>query len=129
MDLTAIRKGLAERCVDCVVSAHHFEPGMIAGFPTAFVEMPEGESIAFGRAGWSIMLDVVVAVADVWDRSAQEAVDGLVSELWPLLEGDQTLGGAVAGSVHVEGFTPIRPQDNAPRVGARFRVRVIDTDA
>lgn len=128
MDLTAIRKGLAERCVDFVVSAHHFEPGMISGFPTAFVEMPDGEMIAMQQTSWSVVLDVVVAVADVWDRSAQEAVDQLVTDLWPQLEGDRTLGGAVNGSVTCQSFSAIRPQDNAPWVGARFRVRVVHTD-
>ena len=129
MDLTAIRKGLAGRVADQVVSAHHFEPGLISGFPTAFVEMPDGETIAMGQSSWSIILDVVVAVADVWDRSAQESVDELVTDLWPLLEGDGTLDGAVNGSVTVQSFAAIRPSDNAPWVGARFRVRVVHTDA
>jgi hypothetical protein len=129
VDLTAIRKGLADRAATVVGTAHHFEPGSINGFPTAFVEMPDGETIAMGQSSWSIELAVVVAVADVWDRSAQESVDRLVTDLWPVLEADHTLGGAVAGSVTVQSFQAIRPQDNLPWIGARFLVRVVHTDA
>jgi hypothetical protein len=129
VDLTAIRKGLAEQAATVVGTAYHFEPNTINGFPTAFVEMPDGETIAMGQKSWSIELNVVVAVADVWDRSAQESVDALVSAMWPALELDSTLDGAVSGSVTVQSFQAIRPQDNASWVGARFLVRVVHTDA
>ena len=130
MDLTAVRKGLAARAKTLVPNAYHYAPATITSFPAVWIDFPEsGAKLAFQRGDWDFDLRVVAAMSDVWDRSSQEKVDELMVELWPVLEADPTLGGAVNGSVHVVGVEPIKPQDNVPWVGAVFQVRVVHTDA
>lgn len=128
MDLTAIRTGIADLIETEVPNAYAYAPTAPGSFPAAWVDMPELDSPAFQQKMWDVPLEVVLAVADVWDRSAQEETDRLLVALWPLMESDQTLGGALNGSLFVDGFRPVKSTDNATWVGGVFSLKVTHTD-
>lgn len=130
MDLTEIRAGLRDQARLIVPNAYAYAIGTPASFPAVWVDMPDPiEKTSFQQNLWLIEFEVVLAVSDVWDRSAQQKVDELVVDLWPKLEADQTLDGAVSGSVFVREFRSTKSIENVPWIGGVFSVEVRHSDA
>lgn len=127
VDLTAIRTALAERCVPTVSNVYAFEPqeDRAEDYPAVWVRPPAIERDAMGPGNWQFSFEMVVAVGEGYDQSAQSQADELIVTLWDLIEGDDNITDSITGSVIVKRSAPIRPGETVTYQGAELTVEVI----
>ncbi len=125
--LTAVRRALADRCVPQVFNVYAFEPqeDRAEDYPAVWVRPPAIERDAMGPGVWLFTFEMVVAVGEGYDESAQAQADELIVALWDLIEGDDALTDSINGSVIVKRSAPIRPGETVTYQGAELTVEVI----